>query len=72
GANIKEGVRGQSRADFITKFSISLKEASETEYWLELLFETDYISKSQFESIQKDNIELLRLLTSIIKSSSNS
>lgn len=67
GANIKEAVRGQSKADFYAKLNISLKEASETEYWLELLYETDYITKSQFTSIYNDCQELLKLLTSITK-----
>lgn len=69
GANAKEAVRGQSKADFIAKMNIALKEASETEYWLELLHETDYIDRVQFESIYKDNQELLKILTSIVKSS---
>ena len=69
GANVKEAVRGQSRPDFIAKMSIALKEASETEYWLELLHETGYIQTNQFESIYADNQELLKLLTSIIKTS---
>ena len=45
GANVKEAIRGQSRADFYAKLNISLKEASETEYWLELLHESEYIGK---------------------------
>lgn len=49
--------------------SIALKEASETEYWLELLYETDFIDKKQFDSIYADNNELLKLLMSIVKSS---
>ncbi len=69
GANVKEAIRGQSKADFIHKMSIALKEASESEYWLEILYETDYINKKQFESLQENIIELLKLLTSIIKSS---
>ena len=69
GANIREAQRGQSTADFIFKLNISLKEASETEYWLELLQETGYITDSQFESIVNDCIELIKLLTSIINSS---
>ncbi|MEF9984586.1 MAG: four helix bundle protein [Oscillospiraceae bacterium] len=67
GANVKEAIRGQSKADFYAKMNISLKEASETEYWLELLFETDYISQSQFDSIYGDCKELLKLLTAITK-----
>ncbi len=69
GANVKEAVRGQSKADFIAKMSIALKEASETEYWLELLYETDFLDKSQFDSIYADNQELLKILMRIVKSS---
>ncbi len=69
GANIKEAVRGQSKADFVAKMSIAQKEASETEYWLELLFKTDYIDQKQFDSIHADNIELSKMLMSIIKTS---
>ena len=49
--------------------SIALKEGSESAYWLELLYETDYLSKPQFESIYADNEELIKLLTSIVKTS---
>lgn len=69
GANIKEAIRGQSKADFVFKLNISLKEASETEYWLELLHESDYITYAQFESIHGDCVEIIKILTSIIKSS---
>lgn len=69
GANVKEAIRGQSKADFISKMSISLKEASETEYWLELLHESGYLNDNQFSSIYKDCVELLKLLISIINSS---
>ena len=51
GANVKEAIRGQSKADFYAKMNIALKEASETEYWLELLHESDYIEFSHFQSI---------------------
>lgn len=67
GANIREAVRGQSKADFYAKMNISLKEASETEYWLELLYESSYITEKQFDSIYKDCKELLKMLTSITK-----
>ena len=70
GANVKEAIRGQSKADSISKMSIALKEASETEYWLELLYETDFHDKKQFDSIYADDQELLKILTSIVKSSS--
>lgn len=69
GANIKEAIRGQSKADFVFKLNISLKEASETEYWIELLYESEYITKSQFESIHTDCVEIIKILTSIINSS---
>ena len=67
GANIKEAVRGQSNADFISKMSISLKEASETEYWLTLLEKTNYITPQQFQSMIADCKELIAILTSITK-----
>ncbi len=69
GANVREGIRAQSKADFRSKMNIALKEASETEYWLELLHETDYMEDEQFESIRNDAVELIKLLTSIVKSS---
>lgn len=68
GANVKEGEFAQSTSDFISKMSIALKEAGETEYWLELLYETDYITVAQYDSLKSDCKELIKLLTSIIKS----
>lgn len=67
GANCREAYRAQSTADFISKLSIALKEAEETAYWLELLFETEYITDEQFKSVYFDNEELVKLLVSIIK-----
>ena len=67
GANIKEALRAQTTADFRAKMNIALKEASETEYWLELLHESDYIDDLSFDSIINDNIELIKILTSIVK-----
>ena len=67
GANIREALQGQSKSDFYAILSISLKEASETEYWLELLHESGYIDDRSFESIYSDCVELLKLLTSILK-----
>ena len=69
GANIREASEGQSKADFISKMSIALKEASETEYWLELLYETEYMSAEQYESMRTDCNELVKMLTSIVKTS---
>ena len=67
GANVSEAQRGQSKADFIAKMSITLKEANETQYWLKLLYRTDYLPKTQFDSMNTDIYELLSLLTAICK-----
>ena len=69
GANVKEAIRGFSKKDFRFKLGIALKEASETEYWLELLYETEYISEKQFLSMNDDCIELIKILTAILNSS---
>ncbi len=69
GANVKEAIRGFSKKDFRFKLGIALKEASESEYWLELLFETEYISEKQFQSLNEDCIELIKILTAILNSS---
>ncbi|MBD5275535.1 MAG: four helix bundle protein [Bacteroides sp.] len=67
GANVKEAIRGQSKADFGAKMNIALKEASETEYWLEMLYEGKFIDQKGFDSIVEDCRELIRILTSIVK-----
>ena len=67
GANLAEAEYAISRADFLAKAHIALKEASETLYWLYLLHETDYLSDNQFNSIHRDADELRKLLTSITK-----
>jgi len=67
GALIAEGEFAQSKADFISKLSISLKEANETIYWLSLLKDSGYLSESMYESIKPDIEELLKLLVSSIK-----
>ena len=69
GANITEGNQAQSTADFIHKLSISLKEAFETEYWLCLLRDSEYITEKQFESLITDCNELQKMLTASIKTS---
>ena len=69
GANIAEAQEGQSKKVFISKMSIALSEARETMYWLELLVRTEYITKLQYESINEDCRELIKLLTVIIKKS---
>jgi four helix bundle protein len=68
GALVREAEHAESKADFIHKMSIALKEANEAEYWLELLKETKYLDLKGFNSIQTDMVELLKLLTSIINS----
>ncbi len=70
GANISEAQQGQSRKDFLMKMNIALKECSETKYWLKLLDATNYIDDDQTNSIMKDCIELERMLTSIVKTTS--
>ncbi len=68
GANVREANVAMSKAEFISKLNIALKEAAETEYWLELLYEGEYISEVQFSSIYADCNEINKLLTAIIKS----
>ena len=67
GANVKEAVRAQSNADFGTKMNIALKEANESEYWLELFEESEIITQSQAESMLNDCREIIRILMSIVK-----
>ena len=67
GANVREALRGQSRADFNAKRFIALKEASETEYWLELLMETGYITEEKGNELLDDCAQLICLLRSITK-----
>ena len=69
GALIRESEHAESRADFIHKMSIALKETNETEYWLLLLHDTGYLEKKIYESIVSDCQELIRMLISIIKTS---
>lgn len=72
GANVKEALRGQTKKDFAAKMNVALKEISETEYWLELLYNTEYITQSQYQSINNDCLELIKILTSIVKTMYNS
>ena len=71
GANIRESNNAQSKADFVNKLSIALKEADETAYWLELLVESDTIEQIQFDSLYDDLKEVIALLTSSIKTAKN-
>lgn len=68
GANIAEAQEAQSDSDFIAKLYISLKECSETCYWIRLLHRTDYLSEAEYRSLNQDSSELKALLTAIIKS----
>ena len=72
GANIAEAIYGQSKKDFVAKLSISLKETSETEYWLDLLYQSEYINKSEFESVFADAEEIRKSLISSINTSKKS
>jgi len=69
GANVSEAVRGQSKADFLAKMSIALKEANESHYWIRLLYKTDFLTEQQFNSIENDVVELIKILSSICKTS---
>lgn len=68
GALVREAEQAESKPDFVHKMAIALKEANETEYWILLLRETGYLNPNEAESIINDNKELLKMLTSIIKS----
>jgi four helix bundle protein len=68
---VREAEQAESKSDFIHKMSVALKEACETEYWILLLRKTEYLTMKESESILRDNAELLKLLTSIIKSAKN-
>lgn len=67
GAMVREAEHAESKNDFIHKFAIAQKEANESVYWLELLKATDYLNKNEFENINNDAISILKLITSIIK-----
>ena len=67
GANVAEAQRGQSKADFTAKMSIALKEANETEYWLKLLYRTEYLNQSQYTSMNADIQELIGILMAICR-----
>lgn len=72
GTNVREARNAESKTDFIHKMGIAQKECDETQYWIELLRATDYISEEEFSSIHKDNNSLLNILKSIILSTKKS
>ena len=67
GANISEALCAQSKKDFYAKMYIAYKEASETLYWIDMLFENGYITDSQHDSIRNDDLELVKILSAITK-----
>lgn len=69
GANTTESRNAQSKADFINKLSVALKEADETTFWLKTLYSGNYITKKQLQSMMNDNEEIIRILAKIIKTS---
>ena len=71
GAMVREAEHGESNKDFVHKMSIAQKEINETIYWLELLKETDYLADDEFNSLNEDAIEIIKLITTIIKTSKN-
>lgn len=71
GANVRESEHGQSKSDFIHKISISLKEANETDYWLDILYKSSYIDENLYLSLKQDCEEILKILTAIVKTSRN-
>ena len=68
GAMVREAEHAESKTDFKHKLGIAQKEINETIYWLELLLATDYLNKNEFESLNSDAIEIIKLVTSILKS----
>ncbi|MBR3051858.1 MAG: four helix bundle protein [Selenomonadaceae bacterium] len=72
GANVRESVYAQSRADFLSKMYIALKEAGESAYWIEILEDTKYLTPSQAKSIYDDCDELIKILSSITNTTKNS
>ena len=71
GANISEAQQAQSPMDFLSKMSIALKESYESDYWLRLLYRTEYLTKDEYNSIITDCRTISKLLVSIIKSTKN-
>ena len=67
GANVQEAQAGQSRADFVSKYSISRKEARETHYWLRLLVETEIVAQDKLANLIDECNQLIAILTTIIK-----
>jgi four helix bundle protein len=71
GKHVKEANAAESKTVFTQEMSIALRKASETEYWLELLHQAEFLSEKQFESMNRDRDEIFRMLTKIVKTSKN-
>jgi four helix bundle protein len=69
GSNVEEALAGISRADFVAKMSIASKEARETHYWLRLLRDSKIVSNSRISALEDENLELIKVLTAIVKTS---
>jgi four helix bundle protein len=67
GALIREAEHAESRKDFLHKLNIGLKEINECDYWLDLLFVTNYLAKRMYDSMKKDSLELLKMLIASVK-----
>ena len=71
GAMVHEAEYSESKADFVHKLAIAQKEANETLYWLELLLQTEYITQTEYDSLSADAIEIIKILTTSIKTAKN-
>ena len=71
GANVKEGINAMSKKEFISKLNIAFKEAKETEYWLEILKETEYIKQNEYESINEECIQIIKIIATVLKTATN-
>lgn len=69
GANVREALNAESKADFVHKLAIAQKECDESLYWIELLHATDYINDKEYKSLETDATELLKIIRSIILTS---
>ncbi len=69
GKHVKETISGESRPTFINEFGIARRKASETEYWLQLLFHADFLSEKEFDSMEADRKELIKLISAIVSTS---
>ncbi|MCB0431000.1 MAG: four helix bundle protein [Flavobacteriales bacterium] len=69
GANVQEAEHAESRADFTHKHAIALKEANESRYWMELLYQSGYMSREAYSLLNDKNIQLIKLLAAIVKKS---